>query len=126
MTRADVRILLLESFGEYFVSLDVLRSPLFVADANHLQVERLRVAHLGALASPLGVDGSIGEFDQIDRVLNVVIEIFERREFTGVELAGHAAVQNRQRLGADVFAQQEVFVITETERLVVVRRRAAS
>ncbi len=70
------------------------------------------------------VDRRVRKFDQIDRVLNVVIEIFERRQFTRVKLASHAAVENRQRLRADIFAQKKVFVVTQSERLVIVGRRA--
>ncbi len=62
------------------------------------------MAHRGTLASPFRVDWSVREFDQIDRVLDVVIEIFERRKLARVKLAGHATVENRQWLGADVFA----------------------
>ncbi len=51
-----------------------------------------------------------------------MIQFFQRHQFAGVELASHAAVENRQRLGPDVFAQQEVFVKSEPERLVVVWR----
>jgi hypothetical protein len=40
--------------------------------------------------------------------------------FTGVELAGHAAVQDGERGGADVFGQLEVLVEAEAEGLEVV------
>ena len=40
-----------------------------------------------------------------------------------IELASHAAVDDRQRSSADVFRQLEIFVKSQTERLVIIRRR---
>ncbi len=57
--RADLRILLLEHSGEYLVALDVLRTPLFVADADHLQVERRGVTHRGAARPHAVVTGAL-------------------------------------------------------------------
>src|SRR5262249_61843227 len=64
----DLRVLGLDRPGEAFVSFDVLRPPLLVADADHLQVEWRRMAHRGALASPRAGRGAVGEFDQVERV----------------------------------------------------------
>ena len=65
----------------------------------------------------------VGELDQIERVLDVRDRAVQRRQLAGVELAGHAAVEDRQRLGADVLAELEVLEEPEPERLVVVGRR---
>ena len=70
------------------------------------------------------VVGAVGELDQVEGVLDVRIELIEWHELTGFELARHAAVEDRQRRGADVFGQVEVLVEAEAERLVVVGRRA--
>ena len=43
-------------------------------------------------------------------------------QLAGVELAGHAAVEDRQRLGADVLAQLEELEEAQAERLEVIRR----
>ena len=51
------------------------------------------------------------------------IELVQRRELAGVELARHPAVEDRQRLGADVLGELEVLEEAEPERLVVVGRR---
>ena len=67
---------------------------------------------------------TVGELDQVERVLHVGIELIDRHQLVGVELAGHAAVQDRQRLGADVLGQLEVLVEAEAERLEVVGRLA--
>ena len=110
------------TFANERVALDVLRPPLLVADAEHLQVERRRMPHRGPPAAPALVDRAVGELDQVERVLDVGIERVERRQLARVELAGHAAVEDRQRLGADVLGQLEVLEEAEPERLVVVGR----
>src|SRR6185295_19882902 len=118
-----VRILLLEHSRKYLVPLDVLGTPLFVANANHLEVEGRRMAQLGPLTAPLTGGGRVRKLNQIDCVLNEMIEIFKRGQLARIELAGHAAIQNWQRLSADIFAKLKVFVVAEAERLVIVRRR---
>ncbi len=105
------------------VALDVLRTPLFVADAEHLHVERLGVAEGRAPGAPGARHRAVGELDQVERVLDVGRELVERHELAAVELAGHAAVEDRQRLGADVLGELEVLEEAQAERLVVVRRR---
>ena len=112
----------LERRGEDLVALDVARSPLLVADADHGEVKRLGMAHLGAQLPPGRGYGAVGEFDQVQRVLDVFVELVERGSFAGVELAGHAAVEDGQRLRADVFGQLKIFVEAEAERLEIVRR----
>ncbi len=55
--------------------------------------------------------------------MDVFVEFVERGGLAGIELAGHAAVEDRQRLRADVFGQLEVFIKAEAEGLEVVGRR---
>ena len=69
------------------------------------------------------VTGAVGELDQIERILNVRLQLVERHQLARVELAGHAAVENRQRLGADVFGQLKELEEAHAERLEIVGRR---
>src|SRR5262249_13286780 len=55
-----------------------------------------------------------------------LVQIVEGSQLGGVELTGHSAVENRKWLGADVLAEQEILVIAEAERLVIIRRGAMS
>ena len=70
------------------------------------------------------VTGAVGELDQVERVLNVGPQFVERHQLAGVELAGHAAVEDRQRLRADVLRELKEFEEAQAERLEVVGRRA--
>ena len=54
--------------------------------------------------------------------MHVFVELVESGRLAGVELAGHAAVEDRQWLGADVLGELEVFVEAEAEGLEVVGR----
>jgi hypothetical protein len=106
------------------VAVNVLLAPLFVAHAEHFQMKRLGMAQGGALGAPGGIGIAIGELDQVQRILNVRLQLVQGAQLAGIELAGHAAIQNRQRLRADVFAQLKVFVEAQAEGLVIVRRGA--
>ena len=120
----DLRMLGLERGGEDLVAIDVAGAPLLVADADHGEMEGLGMAHLGAELAPGRGDGAVGEFDEVEGVADVFVELGERGGFAGVELAGHAAVEDGQGFGADVFGELEVFVEAEAEGLEVVGRRA--
>jgi hypothetical protein len=111
----DFGVLLLQHAFEFGIPFDVLRPPLFVAHADILQVERRRVPERRALASPLGGLRTVGELDQIERVLDVRVELIQRNQFVRIELAGHAAVEYGQRRGADVLRQLEVLVKAQSE-----------
>ena len=82
------------------------------------------MAQRRAFCAPDGIRRAVGKLDQIQRVLDERVKPVERTEFSGVELAGHAAVQDRQRLRADVFAHLEEFKEAEAERLEIIRRGA--
>ena len=79
--------------------------------------------HLRAQPAPPAVDGTIGERDQIERILDERVERLQRSRFARIELARHPAVHNRQRARADVLGELEVLEEPEPERLEVVRRR---
>src|SRR5664280_2645941 len=119
----DFGMLFLDRLCEFCVAVNVLLSPLFIADAHHFQVERSGMSERRALRAPSGVRRAVGKFNQVQRVLNVRPKFVERTKFAGVELAGHAAVDDGQRFGADVLAQLEKLKEAEAERLVVIRRR---
>src|SRR5690242_17924951 len=113
-------MLLFEGVRELAITLHVLWTPLLVPDANHGQFERRRMSNRRTLCAPLGRSRAFGEIDQVERVLDEGIKLVDRAKFARVELAGHSAVQNRQRQRANVFAQLEEFVKAEPERLKIV------
>ena len=82
------------------------------------------MAHLRAQLAPGRVYRPIGEFDQIQCVLDVFVELIQLRRLAGIELAGHAAVENGQRPRADIFSQLEVFVKAQAKRLEIIGRGA--
>ena len=61
-------------------ALNVMRSPLLVTHAQHGKVEWLRVTHLRAHLAPWGGDRAVGEFDQVERVLNVLVQAAGARQ----------------------------------------------
>ena len=80
------------------------------------------MTHGGTLGTPFGGRGiAIAEFDQMQHFIDVCRHVFLRdrhRALTGV-LAAHGGGQHRQRLRANGFTQAQVFVVADTERLVV-------
>src|SRR5687768_11637265 len=108
-------MLRLQHLGKALVTFDILRAPLFVANANHLQVEGRRMPHRGAFPPPDAGGSGIGKFNQVEGVLYVMVEVVKWSQFAGIELASHAAIENRQGFGSNVFAEQKIFVIPEAE-----------
>ena len=79
------------------------------------------MAHGGTLGTPFGGGAAVAEFDEVEHFIDVSGHILLRhrhRALAGV-LAAHAGGQHRQRLRANGFAQAQVFVVADTERLVV-------
>ena len=102
---------LLEAVFEHVVD------EILVADAEVFEAERLRVTHGGALGAPFGGGAAVAEFDEVEYFIDVSGHILLRhrhRALAGV-LAAHAGGQHRQRLGADSFAQAQVFVVADAE-----------
>ena len=60
------------------IAINVGLLPVFVADADHLQMEGAG-GFSAALRAPRAGDGAIGEFNQIDGILNESIEFFGSR-----------------------------------------------
>src|SRR5688500_6217276 len=108
---------LLQHGRESLVALHISGSPLFVSYPNHLQVERRGMSHLRAKASPSRLRGrAVGELNQVERVLDEGLKLIERSGLTRVELARHSTVDDRQRAGADILRQLEVFKETKPKR----------
>ena len=102
---------LLEAVLEHVVD------KILVADAEIFEAERLRMAHGGTLGTPFGGGAAVAEFDEVEHFIDVSGHILLRhrhRALAGV-LAAHAGGQHRQRLGADCFAQAQVFVVADAE-----------
>ena len=97
----------------------VVSPEVFVAHADHVQAERLRMAHITPDRGPrAGLRIAIREFDEVQVVLNHIvaeggrIDIHVARISAG-RLACDAGEQSRQRLGLEVLAQAEIFVETD-------------
>ena len=116
----DVGIVGADGFGKDFQTLGIDLIPLFVTDANHFEVERLRMSHLGTQLSPGGSSGAIGEFDKVEGILHVEVELVEGHHFVALVLAGEAATENGKRFGSEILTQQEVFVVAQTQTLEIV------
>ena len=102
---------LLEAVLEHVVD------EILIADAEVFEAERLRMAHGGTLGTPFGGGAAVAEFDEVEHFIDVSGHILLRhrhRALAGV-LAAHAGGQHRQRLGADCFAQAQVFVVADAE-----------
>src|SRR5690349_4843855 len=104
----DVRVLGLDRLGEWLIPLEVLWAPLFIAHAEHRQVEWLGMPHRRALGAPCARRGAVGKLNEFQRVLNERFKLIDGTQLAGVELTPHAAVQDWQRLCADVFAELKV------------------
>src|SRR5471030_640978 len=117
----DFRMLRSQRGRKQAVPFDVARPPLLVANADHFQVEWLRVALCSPDRAPMAVDRPVGERDEIERVLNIFVRLPDGGGFARVELACHAAVQDRKRAGANILRQLKVFEETQAERLEVIR-----
>ena len=77
----DLGMLGFQRGGENLVAIDVAGAPLLVADADHGEMEGLGMAHLGAELAPGRGDGAVGEFDQVEGVVDVFVELARARRF---------------------------------------------
>jgi len=69
-----------------------------------------RMPIVARLAPQTLLVGPLANSIEIQRVLDISIQIFHPAGLTGIELARQAAVQDRQRLCADVFTQLEELI----------------
>ena len=102
-------ISLLDGVVEEGVTLVVERAAVLVADLHELQVERRGVAGLGPQRAPFALRRAVGVLDGIQGVLHVLVHLVHRH----VVVVGHAAVDDEQRLGPDVLAELEIFVVAQ-------------
>ena len=107
--KSHLRIFLLDFPDKSLIPFDVLGSPLFIAYPQHLQVEGGRMAHVCPYFSPLGFNGSIGKFDQIEGILDIRFELVHRHHFRRIKLAGHSATQDWKRFRPQIFCQLKIF-----------------
>ena len=78
------------------------------------------MSHLGTQLSPGGSSGAIGEFDKVEGILHVEVELVEGHHFVALVLAGEAATENGKRFGSEILTQQEVFVVAQAQTLEIV------
>lgn len=106
-TNLYIRILCAYLLDEHLEALCIERSPLFVADTYLLEVERLRMAELSTYLSPLGIDVTIAELDEVEGIVDIRLEVLEGhmsvRVVVGIlELAGQSAREYGQWLRANL------------------------
>ncbi len=96
-----------------------------IADAKVLEMKGSGVAGGGTFRAPGGIGRAVGPFDQVEHILDVSRHGFERQTaLAGAALmirilAANAGGHDGKRLGADVFAELEEFVVAKTKRLVI-------
>ena len=99
-----------------------------VSKAQVFQVERLRMACFGTQPAPLGIGGTVGPLDQVERLVGPLLHVLHGNDILGLAahapaaigaLAAHAAGQNGQRLHADILTKLEILIITHFHALVV-------
>ena len=101
--------------------------PLLITNSKELQVEGLGMAHLSTYLSPFRVDGSIGEFYEVEGILDITVEIVDSYMYTGLrgigvlELTAQSAADDRQGLTTEILAELEELEETKTVALEIVR-----
>ena len=70
-TNLYIRILCAYLLDEHLEALCIERSPLFVADTYLLEIERLRMAEPSTYLSPLGIDVTIAELDEVEGIVDI-------------------------------------------------------
>ncbi len=92
-------------------------SDLFVADSEILHSKGRRMAKLRPLFSPRSLFGTVGKFDQIQRIVNPRLQLLHRHGPMIMRVV--ARREYRKRLGSDILAKLKIFKISKTERLVI-------
>ena len=114
----NLRMLFLDGLVHYVKALPELLASVLVSDAYIFEVERFRVAHLGAQCAPLSIHAAIAELDEINRVLDeyaveavsVFLSLKRRLVSLTSELTGYTIVEDWQRLCAQRLGQKHIFV----------------
>ena len=103
----------------------IIDAPLLVADADIVHIEGLLVPHADTDIRPVcligigGVGIALSECDEIERILDKVLNavVVTPLECTAAVILHHTAqtaVDDRDRLGAELFAQHEVLIVAKT------------
>ena len=104
-------------------SLGIQLSPMLVADSNVFQAERRRMPHICPQFAPAGSDRSVGKLDQIQGIIDVGLQLLYWHMLLHalvLKLAGEPAIQDGQRLRAQILTQLKIFEEAQTVRLVIV------
>ncbi len=107
----------------YALRIALTNGSRFVADGDEFEVERSGMAHFGAELAPCCVGAAIGELDEVESVLDIGLQFVYRHMCFGImvlELARESDAEYGERFGTDFFGEKEVFVESETARLIVV------
>lgn len=73
-----LRINFTNSINKWLKTNRIFFAPLFIADAYILQVEWLRMSHVGTHFPPPGIRTSVGELYQIQCILYITIQLIHR------------------------------------------------
>ena len=81
---------------------------------NILQGKRLRMTVLCPESAPLRIDRTYRILDSLQRILNDLRQLLVRKKRAAAKCAGDAHVGDIERVSAQVFAELEELVITES------------
>ena len=90
---------------------------LLVSDGKIFQPEGRGMAQLRAVCSPFGIRPAVGELDQIQGVPDPGLHFIQGRDplMMGIIAAG----KDRKRLRPDVLAELKIFIIAQSQRLII-------
>ena len=101
----------------------------FIADADIFQIERLRMTGFGTYLAPFGfLCITVRPFYQVEDILNVSTHLAHRDTalltasqiaMTGGILTRYTCRQHRKRFRTYIFAELEVFIITQSHALMI-------
>ena len=99
----------------------LLRLPLLIAYAHHGEAEGFPVAHLYPDSSPRRALIPVCKLNEIQRILQEFLKFrtVSGHHLIGLILAGKPHVQHGQGLGSDQLTEQEIFVISQSQCLVI-------
>ena len=105
---------------------EYISNQIFIANADVFQVKRCRMSGLGAFFTPDRFYITVTIFNQIENILNISIH-FAHGDATlltgssaGRILTGYPRSNYGHRFGSDIFAELQVFKITQSGGLVII------
>ena len=103
----DFGIFLLDGIVELDIALGiVVERVVLVANLDIFQVEGLGMSGCGTLGTPCGVDVAVAVFNQVERLLDVLVEV----EVVVRPVVSHTDVDHIHGYGTDVLAVLQIFV----------------